>query len=122
MIPSAKLLHGQPLDVASRPEVRKSGSPEVVSEQERGQASKFPSDSRTPGLPDLRTAPVNFTGISRDSRKVRAGDLFVAVGGDERTNALNAIANGASAVLAEHHLDLDVAELLSPHARWSFAK
>ena len=74
------------------------------------------------GQPLDGAAPAALSGISRDSRKTSAGELFVAVGGDERANARMAIANGASAVLAEHALGLDVPELLSPDARWSFAR
>lgn len=52
-----------------------------------------------------------FTGVTSDSRQVKAGTLFVAVAGlsqDGHTFAAQAVAHGASAVVGEHSLSLDV--------------
>lgn len=66
-------------------------------------------------------APAALSGISRDSRRVRPGDCFVAIGGDERANARAALDAGAAALLVERRLDIDAPQLVSSHARWSFA-
>lgn len=77
------------------------------------------------------TMPAMVTGIARDSRHVRPGEVYVAMGplADQPTHAREAIARGASAVLAEHGLELDapgsahaVPLLRTSHARWSFAR
>jgi UDP-N-acetylmuramoyl-L-alanyl-D-glutamate--2,6-diaminopimelate ligase len=82
----------------------------------------FPSHRLLHGQPLDGAAPAALSGVSRDSRKARAGELFVAVGGDARANAADAVAHGAAAVLAERPLGSGAPELLSPDARWSFAK
>ncbi|MBA3697271.1 MAG: UDP-N-acetylmuramoyl-L-alanyl-D-glutamate--2,6-diaminopimelate ligase [Planctomycetes bacterium] len=70
--------------------------------------------------------PLMVTGIARDSRQVRPGDVYVAMGSaaEQPAHAREAIARGACVVLAEHGLTLDasVPLLRTAHARWSFAR
>jgi len=70
--------------------------------------------------------PATVAGIARDSRQVRVGEVYVAMGpaAEQAAHAREAIANGASAVLAEAGLvlDGDVPLLRTSHARWSFAR
>ena len=52
-----------------------------------------------------------ITSIENDNRKCKAGSLFVCIKGytvDGHDFAKSAVENGASAILAEHPLDLDV--------------
>jgi UDP-N-acetylmuramoyl-L-alanyl-D-glutamate--2,6-diaminopimelate ligase len=60
-----------------------------------------------------RHAGLGVTGVSADSRKIRPGDLFVAVSGakaDGLRFALDAVAAGAVAVAAERPLDAPLPE------------
>ncbi len=60
-------------------------------------------------------ASVKVRGVKHDSRRVEAGDLFVAIAGassDGASYAHDAIARGAAAVLCERPLSLDVPLLL----------
>ncbi len=65
-------------------------------------------------------------GIARDSRQIATGDIYAAMGSasDQGTHAREALAHGASGVLAEAGLVLDapVPLLRTSHARWSFAR
>jgi UDP-N-acetylmuramoyl-L-alanyl-D-glutamate--2,6-diaminopimelate ligase len=71
-------------------------------------------------------APATLAGIARDSRQVRPGEIYVAMGSsaEQPVHAREAIAHGAAAVLAEAGLvlDGDVPLLRTSHARWSFAR
>ena len=75
--------------------------------------------------------PAQVAGIARDSRHVRPGEVYVAMGpaAEQSAHAREAIARGACAILAEHDLVLDapasgkqVPFLRTSHARWSFAR
>ena len=70
--------------------------------------------------------PAEVAGVSRDSRSTRPGDVYIATGpsADQPAHARQAMANGASAVVAESGLVLDNAFplLRTSHARWSFAR
>ena len=70
--------------------------------------------------------PIDFAAIARDSRAVRVGDAFVAMGKDDEQarHAAQALANGANAIVSERQLAGIPAEriLEVPHARWSFAR
>ena len=58
----------------------------------------------TAGIPGIEVDDIEVSGISRDSREVRAGDLFLAMPGavgDGRDFIAEALAAGAAAVLAE---------------------
>ncbi len=70
--------------------------------------------------------PAAINGIARDSRHVRPGEVYVAMGPltDQPAHAREALAHGATAVLAEAGLVLDAAVplLRTSHARWSFAR
>jgi UDP-N-acetylmuramoyl-L-alanyl-D-glutamate--2,6-diaminopimelate ligase len=59
--------------------------------------------------------PAELAGVSRDSRTLRVGEVFIAQSeGTERTNHVaEARARGAAAILAEPAV---------PHARWAFAR
>jgi len=62
-------------------------------------------------------ASVLIRGIRHDSRKVQAGDLFVAIEGehtDGADHAADAVKRGASAVLADHTLDVGVPVAVVP--------
>jgi len=69
-------------------------------------------------------------GIARDSRHVRPGEVYVAMGPvvEQAAHAREAIARGACAILAEQGLVLEsvlesaVPLLRTSHARWSFAR
>mgnify|MGYP000266773497 CR=1 FL=1 len=71
---------------------------------------------------DGAALPDEVAGVARDSRRVHPGDVFVAAGGDETTNAERALAAGAVAVAAEHATGVDAPQLGVPHARWAFAR
>jgi UDP-N-acetylmuramoyl-L-alanyl-D-glutamate--2,6-diaminopimelate ligase len=69
------------------------------------------------GVGDLE---VEVRAITHDSRQVAPGTLFCCVPGarvDGHVFAEGAVAAGATALLCERHLDLDVAQLLVPDAR-----
>ena len=72
-------------------------------------------------LPDSANVPdVQVTGMTEDSRNVGVGDVFVAVKGDTVDGhgfIPQAIANGASAVLAERFVVADVPVLVIPDLR-----
>ena len=56
------------------------------------------------GKPDCAGAEVVLRGVELDSRKISPGDLFLAIPGEQhdgRQFIEQAVANGASAVLAE---------------------
>ena len=75
---------------------------------------------------DPRFAGLDVTGVAADSRKVQAGDLFVAVPGtksDGLSFVPQALAAGAVAVLAERAADLppDIAFIQVPDVRRALA-
>ncbi|HEY3109481.1 MAG TPA: Mur ligase domain-containing protein, partial [Chloroflexota bacterium] len=77
--------------------------------------------ARALGRPDGRVRAIAY-----DSRRVRPGALFVAVPGDRADGArfaADAVARGASAVVAERELDLppEVAQIVVPDARRAMA-
>jgi UDP-N-acetylmuramoyl-tripeptide--D-alanyl-D-alanine ligase len=60
---------------------------------------------------------VRFTGVSTDSRTLRAGQLFVALRGpnfDGHGHAAAAAAAGAAAVMVEHPVDVSVPQIVVP--------
>jgi UDP-N-acetylmuramoyl-L-alanyl-D-glutamate--2,6-diaminopimelate ligase len=60
------------------------------------------------------------SGITHDSRQVRTGTLFCCVRGDSADGhqfAADAVAAGATALLVDHQLDLDVAQLVVDDVR-----
>ncbi len=64
------------------------------------------------------------SGVQHDSRKVRSGDLFVAMRGalhDGTRFVEDALSRGAAAVMAEERLPYDVAQLTVPDARLGLA-
>jgi UDP-N-acetylmuramoyl-L-alanyl-D-glutamate--2,6-diaminopimelate ligase len=66
----------------------------------------------------------SFTEAQYDSRKVGPGHLFICVPGlvaDGHDFAPKAVAAGASALVAERPLDLPVAQLIVPDARYAMA-
>jgi len=65
-------------------------------------------------------ASPDVTGITHDSRTVRAGDLFCCVVGavtDGHLHAASAVEGGAAALLVERPLDLDVPQVRVPEVR-----
>jgi len=69
-------------------------------------------------------AAANVTGLSVDSRKVSAGDLFICISGftqDGHDYAPAAVAAGAAALLVERELPLDVPQLVVADARYASA-
>ena len=75
---------------------------------------------------DPRFAVVGLTGIASDSRKVTRGALFVAVPGTKADGLAfvpQALANGATAVMAERAADVpaDVAMIVVPNVRRALA-
>jgi UDP-N-acetylmuramoyl-L-alanyl-D-glutamate--2,6-diaminopimelate ligase len=69
-------------------------------------------------------AAANVTGLSVDSRRVSAGDLFICISGftqDGHDYAPSAVAAGAAALLVERELPLDVPQLIVPDARYASA-
>lgn len=67
---------------------------------------------------------VECTDIQADSRKVRAGDLFLCLPGftvDGHDYAAQAVNAGAAALVVERELDLDVPQLLVKDARYAMA-
>jgi UDP-N-acetylmuramoyl-L-alanyl-D-glutamate--2,6-diaminopimelate ligase len=75
---------------------------------------------------DPRFAGLELMGIASDSRKVKPGDLFVAVPGTKADGLAfvpQALANGASAVLAERAAEVpaNVAAIVVPNVRRALA-
>ncbi|HEX7787790.1 MAG TPA: UDP-N-acetylmuramoyl-L-alanyl-D-glutamate--2,6-diaminopimelate ligase [Methylomirabilota bacterium] len=76
----------------------------------------------------LGTAPARVTGLAYDSRRVRAGELFVAIPGfkqDGRRFAADALGRGATVVVAEGADPLPgsaVARVLVPSTRQALAR
>ncbi len=63
-------------------------------------------------------------GICYDSRKVKPGDVFVCITGfqtDGHSYAKSAVSNGASAVIAERELELDVPVVIVENSRKALA-
>lgn len=63
---------------------------------------------------------VTVTDVTHDSRAVTPGALFVAVRGanhDGHDHVAAAVAAGAAAVCVDHHLDIDVPQLVVPGTR-----
>jgi UDP-N-acetylmuramoyl-L-alanyl-D-glutamate--2,6-diaminopimelate ligase len=70
------------------------------------------------------TGDADITGITYDSRRVQASDLFAALVGDDfdgHSFADRAIAAGAAALLVERHLDIDIPQLVVDHSRAALA-
>jgi UDP-N-acetylmuramoyl-L-alanyl-D-glutamate--2,6-diaminopimelate ligase len=76
---------------------------------------------------DARFAALDVTGVASDSRKVKAGDLFVAVPGTKADGLAfvpQAVAAGAVAIMAERapeNLPADVASVRVPNVRRALA-
>ena len=74
---------------------------------------------------ELRGDPhLSVTGISYDSRQVVSGDLFCCVRGlkdDGHQYVPDAVRRGAVAILANHPLELPVAQLIAPDTREAMA-
>jgi UDP-N-acetylmuramoyl-L-alanyl-D-glutamate--2,6-diaminopimelate ligase len=75
---------------------------------------------------DPRFAAVALTGLASDSRKVKAGDLFVAVPGTKADGLAfvpQALTNGAAAIMAERAADVPsgVAMIVAPNVRRALA-
>lgn len=69
---------------------------------------------------DPAMAGVNVTDVEHDSRRVGAGALFACIRGaqtDGHDHAAEAVAAGAVALLVEHPLALDVAQVVVPSVR-----
>jgi len=67
---------------------------------------------------------VDVTGLEADSRRVKAGDLFLCIPGftqDGHDFAASAVANGAAALLCERPLPLEAPQLVVPDARYASA-
>jgi UDP-N-acetylmuramoyl-L-alanyl-D-glutamate--2,6-diaminopimelate ligase len=76
---------------------------------------------------DPRFAGLELADIASDSRKVRRGDLFVAVPGTKADGLAfvpQAIANGAGAIMAERRADVPagVASIVVPNVRLALAR
>ncbi|HEX7047832.1 MAG TPA: UDP-N-acetylmuramoyl-tripeptide--D-alanyl-D-alanine ligase [Gammaproteobacteria bacterium] len=59
--------------------------------------------------------PVEITGVSTDTRRIRAGELFVALSGprfDGHDFAAQAADAGAAALLVDHEIDCDLPQLI----------
>ncbi|MBA2480374.1 MAG: UDP-N-acetylmuramoyl-L-alanyl-D-glutamate--2,6-diaminopimelate ligase [Planctomycetes bacterium] len=69
-------------------------------------------------------APAGFSGVARDSRSVRAGQAYIAMGraADLEAHSAQATAAGAGVIVSERAPATPTAVLLTPHARWSFAR
>ena len=70
-------------------------------------------------------APVEVTSVTHDSRTVRAGSLFCCVPGgvtDGHVFAADAVALGASSLLVERRLDLDVTQVVVDDVRRSMGR
>ncbi len=77
--------------------------------------------SRIPGAQWLHTGNPWVAGLATDSRKVRPGDLFVAIRGgqleDRHAFVPQAVAAGAVAVVVEEPVEADAAVILVPSTR-----
>ena len=86
------------------------------------------SDLVTEAARDPRLAALDIAGVTADSRKVKKGDLFVAVPGTKADGSqfvAQALANGAAAAIAEHApagLSPDAAFVKVPNARLALAR
>lgn len=72
------------------------------------------------GIEVNRIPDLDFTGIASDSRRIRPGDLFVAIPGsrhDGHNFIRDALERGAAAVLAEHETDGFDDLIITPSAR-----
>ncbi|MCE9622132.1 MAG: UDP-N-acetylmuramoyl-L-alanyl-D-glutamate--2,6-diaminopimelate ligase [Actinomycetia bacterium] len=75
---------------------------------------------RESGLADAASSNVSITGVEFDSRRVTQGSLFCCLRGDGHDGhdfAAQAVAAGASALLCERELALDVPQVIVPDAR-----
>jgi UDP-N-acetylmuramoyl-L-alanyl-D-glutamate--2,6-diaminopimelate ligase len=85
------------------------------------------SDLVTEAARDPRLAALDIAGVTADSRKVKKGDLFVAVPGTKADGSqfvAQALAGGAAAAIAEHApagLSPDAAFVKVPNARLALA-
>ena len=81
--------------------------------------SVFAANELFPGIPLSGRMPALFSGISRDSRKVRPGNAYVALGnsGERPRHLAEARTNGATAIIG----DFPEADLVTSHPRWLFA-
>jgi len=64
-----------------------------------------------------------IAGITCDSREVREGWLFAAIPGEQADGhvfAAKAAAAGAAVILAEHEVEADAPQVLTPSTRWAF--
>ncbi|MBR6793663.1 MAG: UDP-N-acetylmuramoyl-L-alanyl-D-glutamate--2,6-diaminopimelate ligase, partial [Clostridia bacterium] len=64
-----------------------------------------------------------IAGITCDSREVREGWLFAAIPGEQvdgHVFAAKAAAAGAAVILAEHEVEADAPQVLTPSTRWAF--
>src|SRR4051812_18569247 len=69
---------------------------------------------------DIDVKDIDILGIQKDSRKIKKGDLFVAISGYESDGhgyIAEAIKNGAVAVLGELDLALDIPYVMVPDSR-----
>ena len=86
------------------------------------------SDLVTEAARDPRFAAIDVAGVTADSRKVKKGDLFVAVPGTKADGSqfvAQALANGAAAVIAENApagLPADAPFVKVPNARLALAR
>jgi UDP-N-acetylmuramoyl-L-alanyl-D-glutamate--2,6-diaminopimelate ligase len=86
------------------------------------------SDLVTEAARDPRLAAVDITGVTADSRKVKAGDLFVAVPGTKADGSqfvAQALASGAAAAIAEKApdgLSASAPFVMVPNARLALAR
>ena len=73
---------------------------------------------------EIRGGDATFTGIQFDSRLIEPNDLFAALTGadfDGHSYIDQAIAQGASVLLVEHHVDRDIPQIVVPDARAALA-
>ncbi len=78
------------------------------------------SDAALPAVVLRGDAAIPIAGITHDSRKVAEGFLFCCLPGvnaDGHDFAAAAVAAGASALLVERELDLEIVQLVVPNAR-----
>ncbi|MFC2079829.1 Mur ligase family protein [Candidatus Bipolaricaulota bacterium] len=75
--------------------------------------------------PQAEWTSIEIQGICEDTRRLRAGDLFVAVSGHDRDGSefiARAMDRGAAAVLSERSIDLPVPVLVTDCARTALAQ